>query len=574
MTVRGRRVAKAIVKKYRDFLKSQEIQPIPVKPMEIEVKQVSAEGGKEEKPEEVKIEGLEVPAYPQMIRIGEIKTEEERARKTFAYPLIPAKPSKSEPVFAYTRIFWDAETGKYIYQIVEPKLSKELENILVRIRELLEQKLDVDFAKLKKFEAKEYLDRQVDELIKYFGFKTSPEENLILHYYVERDFIGLGEIEALMRDSQIEDISCDGTDIPLYVFHRDPELGSVVTNIVFPDPDKLDSFLVKLSQLCGKSISMASPLVDATLPDGSRLQATLATDIARRGSNFTIRKFSREPLTPIHLLNYGTVDIRTLAYLWFIVDIGRSMLICGGTATGKTSFLNVLSLFIRPERKIVSIEDTAELQLPHPHWIPVIARTAIATAGGKEIDLFALLKESMRQRPDYIIVGEVRGNEAYILFQQIATGHPSLATIHAENMPKLVDRLTTQPISLPPTLVSSLDLIVFLTGMKYKGRFVRRVSEVLEMVRFDQKTNEPVVNTLFKWNPVTDKFNVVGKSVLLKKISDATGLTEKEINDELKRRMIVLNWMKEQKISDYRDVYKIVTHYYTNPKEVMDAVMR
>lgn len=573
MTVRGRRIVKMLIKGYRNLIKGKEIPPIPVKPLEIRIKGGVA-GEKEEKTEGVKVEGLEVPAYPRRVRIGEIKTEEERVKKTLTYSLIPAKPARDDPVFAYVRIFWDAETGKYIYQLVEPKLPKELENILVRIRELLEQRLDVDFTRLKKFEAKEYLDRQVDELIKYFGFKMTHEENLILHYYVERDFIGLGKIEAIMRDPQIEDISCDGVGIPLYVFHRDPEIGSIVTNIVFPDPDKLDSFLVRLSQVSGKSISVGSPLVDATLPDGSRLQATLATDIARRGSNFTIRKFSKEPLTPIHILDYGTIDIRTLAYLWFIVDIGRSMLVCGGTATGKTSFLNVLSLFIRPEKKIVSIEDTAEIQLPHPHWVPTVARTSIAAISGREVDLFALLKESMRQRPDYIIVGEVRGNEAYILFQQIATGHPSLATIHAENMPKLMDRLTTQPISLPPTLVGSLDLIVFLTGMKYKGRFVRRVNEVLEMVKFDQKTNEPVINTLFKWNPITDKFDVVGKSVLLKKISDATGLPEKEINDELKRRMIVLNWMDEQRILNYKDVYRIITRYYTNPKEVLDAIMR
>jgi flagellar protein FlaI len=345
-----------------------------------------------------------------------------------------------------------------------------------------------------------------------------------------------------------------------------------MTNVVFKDAEELDSFVIRLAQLAGKSISIASPLLDGTLPDGSRVQATLGTDIARRGSNFTIRKFTKKPLTPVHLLNFNTIDEVALGYLWLIVDYGRSVLVCGGTASGKTTFLNVLSLFIRPDKKIISIEDTAELNLPHEHWVPSVARTVIAERPG-EVDLFELLRESFRQRPDYIIVGEVRGREAYILFQQIATGHPGMATIHAENLPKLMDRLTTEPISLPPPLIGSLDVIVFMARMRYKDKFVRRVSEILEMVKFHPVKKVPIVNTVFKWNPVIDKLEVVGKSYVLKRICEQTGLSETEIIEELKRRVLVLHWLREKGVEDFREIHKVFSLYYAFPNRLLARIM-
>ncbi|MHA1744035.1 MAG: type II/IV secretion system ATPase subunit, partial [Candidatus Heimdallarchaeota archaeon] len=304
--------------------------------------------------------------------------------------------------------------------------------------------------------------------------------------------------------------------------------------------------------------------------------ATLATDIARRGSNFTIRKFTEKPLTPIHLLNYGTIDIKSLAYLWLAVDSGKSIIVSGGTASGKTSLLNVLSLFIRPEKKIVSIEDTPELRLPHPHWVPHVARTAIGVEGEKkigEIDLFDLLKESLRQRPDYIIVGEVRGKEAYVLFQEMATGHPSMATIHAENFTKLVDRLTTPPIGLPPNLIASADIIVFLFTTRYKDRQVRRVNEILEVLGYDSATKQPITTQIFRWNSMTDKFDVVGKSVVLKKIAASAGMSEKDVVEELERRMLVLSWMQKRNITEYREVHSVINQYYNYPEKLIASIM-
>jgi len=519
--------------------------------------------------------GIEIPTFTKKIKFGKLSLEEEKPLTTIIYPLIPSKPAKGEPIFAYARISWDVKSSSYIYQVVEPELTPKLAEILNKIKELLEQKLDIDFSKLKLVEASEYLTKQMTDLVNYFKFKITPTEKLILKYYVGRDFIGLGKIETLMRDNNIEDISCDGIGIPIFVYHRNSSLGSIATNITFEDGDQLDSFISRLVQLSGKSVSVAQPLVDGSLPDGSRLQATLATDIARRGSNFTIRRFSEEPLTPIHILNSGMLDAKTLAYLWLAVDFGRSILVSGGTASGKTSLLNVLSLFIRPEKKIISIEDTAELRLPHPHWIPTVARTAISAEESRigEVDMFDLLKESLRQRPDYIVVGEVRGKEAYILFQQMSTGHTSFATIHAENLGKLVYRLTTQPISLPKSLIGSLDIVVFLSRMKYKNKHVRRVNEIVEMVRFDPEYSEPIVDQVFKWNPNADTFDVSNKSIVLQKISDATGLKPQDLVDELERRTVVLSWMKEKNITDYKIVHKTITMYYTQPKRLLAAIM-
>ncbi|MEM0333071.1 MAG: type II/IV secretion system ATPase subunit [Candidatus Aenigmatarchaeota archaeon] len=344
------------------------------------------------------------------------------------------------------------------------------------------------------------------------------------------------------------------------------------TNISFENPEELDSFIIKLAQLAGKSVSVAEPLVNGTLPDGTRVQATLATDIARRGSNFTLRKFMEEPLTPIHLIKFGTADERVLAYLWMAVDFGRSILISGGTASGKTTMLNVLSLFIRPEKKIVSIEDTAEIILPHEHWVSLIARVPISTGKIGEIDLFQLLVESLRQRPDYIVVGEVRGSEAYVLFQQMATGHPSFATIHAENMEKLIDRLTTPPISLPKGLIGSLDIVIFMQRMKYRDKFVRRIVEIDEIVRFPKDEDKPIYNKVFSWNSYKDTFEIGECSVVLRKISETMGIKEKEIIEEFQRRVAILKWMNENNIVNFKDVYAIINAYYTMPNRVLSMI--
>ncbi|MCK4714971.1 MAG: type II/IV secretion system ATPase subunit, partial [Candidatus Aenigmarchaeota archaeon] len=377
-------------------------------------------------------------------------------------------------VYAYANIRWNRRASELLYYVVEPEISQYDLDVIDKTKKLLEEKLDIDFFKLGEIKAKDLLREEVQRILG-LNPNLDPEKVDSIRYYLERDIVGMGKIEPLMNDPNIEDISCDGVNIPIYVYHRNPDIGSLKTNVTFRSSDELNSFVVKIAQRCKKSISIAEPLLDAALPDGSRIQATLETDIARRGSNFTIRKFAEQPLTPSHMLRYGTLDSTQLAYLWLAIDNGQSILISGGTATGKTSLLNALSLFIRPTLKIVSIEDTPELRLPHPHWIPEVARTPLSIKGSVgDVSLFDLLKSSLRQRPDYIVMGEVRGKEAFVLFQQMATGHPSLATIHAASINQLVDRLTTPPISLPPSLIENINTIVFLSLSRHSGRYIRR----------------------------------------------------------------------------------------------------
>jgi flagellar protein FlaI len=516
---------------------------------------------------------IEKTPAPLMTPISTEEKEELR-RVNISYPLIPEKPKSNEKVYAYAKIRWDEKMNSLVYYVIEPRITETEKGIVEFVKRELEERLDIDFMKIGDIRAKELLKEEIrniisetDKIRKY----VNEEKIEIIQYYVERDIIGLGKIEPMMSDHGIEDISCDGSGIPIFIYHRNPMFGSMIANVFFEDSDELDTFVMKLSQKCGKSISVAEPLVEGSLPEGSRVHATLGTDIARRGSNFTIRKFTKLPLTPIHMLEQGTLDSTQLAYLWLVMENRKSLLISGGTATGKTSLLNALSLFIRPSMKIVSIEDTPELHLPHPHWVPEVARTAISEERKSgEVSLFDLLRGSLRQRPDYIIVGEVRGAEAFVLFQQIATGHSGLATIHAASMHQLIDRLTTPPINLPSTLIQNLDIIIFLVNARSKDRYVRRANQILEVTGI--KGKEPMTKEIFKWKPFEDRFETSEKSTVLEHIAKSLGLTEASLKEELRTRKGILDWMKEKGITDYREVSNIINGYYSNPEKIINLV--
>ncbi|MBI1972002.1 MAG: Flp pilus assembly complex ATPase component TadA [Candidatus Aenigmarchaeota archaeon] len=517
-------------------------------------------------------DGIEIPdkAKPPPIDTEEA---ENIMNVNVVYPLIPRVPAKGEMVYSYTNIRWDQQENGLLYNVFEPALTPEEKRILSKSKELLEERLNMDLRKLRKAEAVSYLMRQTDDVFSLMGVKLGQKRIDVLKYYIRRDFAGLERIEPLMNDPNLEDISCDGTNIPIYVFHRNPLIGSIRTNIKFPDQKSLDTFAVKLAQRAGKTISVAEPLLDGTLTDGSRVQATLGTDIARRGSNFTIRKFTDVPLTPIDMLNYGTINATALAYLWLAVENGKSVLIGGSTASGKTTLLNVLSLFIKPTKKIVSIEDTPELRLPHPHWVPEVARTAISDVGNRkigEVDMFDLLKESLRQRPDYIIVGEVRGKEAYVLFQQMASGHPGMSTIHADSISKLVDRLTTPPISLPGNLIQNLDILIFSDTTTFKSKNIRKIDTIMEITGYEN--GAPVGNTVFKWDPAKSYLRAVGRSAVLKKIAYSGSMPEKSVQQEISNRVKVLEWMQERGINDFSSVARIFSMYNSDPDKILNMV--
>lgn len=543
---------------------------IRLKP-KVSAKPTEVEGGVEERLEEKEVKAVGG------IMIPDIKTEKlieeeviEERGIDIRYPLIPSSPKKGEKILSYARIFFDGSTNELVYHVIEPKLDEKLSILLDEIKEYIQERIDIDFAMIRKREAINYMVKLFDGALDYFKKRYDEETRTILRYYIFRDFAGLEKIEPFLNDKFIEDISCDGVNIDLYVYHRDPKLGSLRTNVVFESREELDSFVNKLGERCGKSISVARPLLDGTLPDGSRVQATLGSDIARHGSNFTIRMFTEKPLTPVDMIKFGTCDIKMMAFFWFLIENGSSFLVSGGAATGKTSFLNVLSLFIKPQMKIVSIEDTSELRLPHSHWISEVARTPISEEG--KVDMFELLRESLRQRPDYIIVGEVRGKEAYVLFQQMAVGHPGLSTMHAENFSKLIDRLTSPPINLPANLIQNLDVIVFLKRVKSGRKYMRRAQTTLEVIGYDKKNNNPITNDIFVWEPKHDRFRIVNESMLLKKIADSSGLDAKTIQGEIRKRAKVIEFMVRNNIRDYRNIGMIINSFYSSPERLLERI--
>jgi flagellar protein FlaI len=467
----------------------------------------------------------------------------------------------------YAAVVRDPVSQKIRYEIIEPTLLKEEQQYLQEIKSLLMEELDVDVKDLESREnAKEYLKRKVNQVIKDYKLKAPSEAIEKLMYFIIRDYLGYGKIDPIMRDHMIEDISADGVNIPIYVWHREYE--SLPTNIVYKSPEELNSFLVRLAFLAGKQISIASPLLDASLPDGSRIQMTYGSEITRRGSTFTIRRFRVDPLTVSDLISLNTLSPEMAAYFWYAIENRASVLVAGGVATGKTTVLNCLSMFIKPEFKIVSVEDTAELNLPHENWIPSVVRAGSEKKRAGDVTLFDLLKAAVRQRPDYIIVGEVRGEETYTLFQAMATGHLGMCTIHAESVDSAIHRLEAEPMNIPRSLLSMLDIILVQGRTEIGGRPARRALTVAEMVGLDQRTKELLTNDLFHWKPGVDSFSYSGRSYVLERITKKLNITSQEAQSELQKRKIVLEWMVKNKIRKYTDVAGLIREYYADPMRV------
>ena len=333
---------------------------------------------------------------------------------------------------------------------------------------------------------------------------------------------------------------------------------------------------MRLSQKCGKHISIANPMLDATMPDGSRIQMTLSTEVSTKGSTFTIRKFKEQPFSPADLIEFNTMSSEMMAYLWMAVQHGANALIAGGTASGKTSTLNAIALFIPRESKIVSIEETREINLPHPNWIPGVTRTGFGDIiDGKltgEIDLYDLMKAALRQRPEYILVGEIRGHEAYVLFQAMATGHTTYSTVHADSTKSLIHRLEGEPINIPRIMLQSLDIVCIQTIARVKNKRARRCKHIIEVIDIDPTTKEILTNEVFRWDPVGDTYTYSGKSYLLDQIRAKTNLSREDVISELNQRSRLLDWMVKKKIQTFDDVATLTANYYENPDEVMENV--
>ena len=479
--------------------------------------------------------------------------------------------------YSFVRIRYNKENHEYLYEVIEPQLTEEEEKLLEFLKDTLLKTLEYTLEDATTKDKEEYLRKSVDALLISRNIRLEDVSKDRIIYYIIRDFIGYSVINVLMIDPQIEDISCDGPAIPLYIYHR--KYHSVRTNVIFKNDHELDSFVIGLAQRCGKHISVADPLLDATIPDGSRLQATLAREVTTRGSSFTVRRFRDNPFTPPDIIRFKTMSVEMVAYLWLAIEHGESMLICGGTASGKTTTLNALLLFIPPQHKIITIEDTREINLPHENWIASLTRGGFGARGsdGKavgEIDMFELLKAALRQRPQYLMVGEVRGKEAQTLFQAMATGHTVYSTMHADSVKSMVHRLENPPIALPRILLSSLNIVLLQGQVRVGKGMARRVKSIVEIVGIEPETNELITNSVYNWSGTDDVFIYNGHSFMFEKIMNNQSMTSEEMKEEFKRRCEIIEWMRKTNVRNYLDVAKIVSGYYKDADTTIERVRR
>lgn len=495
------------------------------------------------------------------------KIEDPSVETVDLYPIIEQ--------YSYIRITYNSSVSEFFLETIEPRLLPEEEKLLNLIKDTLERALGYEWSMLTVMDKREYLTESVGSYLHSRGVHINPVLRKKIEYYIIRDFVGYGKVDPLMRDERVEDISCDGLGVPLFVYHR--KYGSIKTNLVFDDEDALNSYVIALGQRGGKQISVSSPILDGTTPEGHRVQATYSREVTTRGSTFTIRRFKDRPFTPVDLLKSKTASPEMVAYFWLGVENGESMIICGGTASGKTSTLNSIALFIPPGAKIVTMEDTREINLPHQNWIPGTTRSGVGERGpdGKtagEIDMYDLMRASLRQRPNYIIVGEVRGKETYTMFQAMATGHTTFSTMHADSVQSMVNRLENQPINCPRILLTALRNVIIQSQVRVGSELTRRMKQVIEIVGFEPDTNELISNTVYEWDQATDRFVFKGHSFLFDKIMEMKNLTHDEMMNEFNRRVDLIKYMVYRDITDHVAIWELINRFYKDPEKVIKAV--
>ncbi|MGA1873435.1 MAG: type II/IV secretion system ATPase subunit, partial [Thermoplasmatota archaeon] len=447
---------------------------------------------KKAKEEDLDPEALAEMKPAERMRYRRRKQDREQLKGNKLYDIPPLNEKEWEIVeetyvirepYSYTRMVRNKRTKELMYEVIEPPLNSEERYLHDYLKSMLEHNIEVDRGDADDVENEMRLRNQMRKFLAQAGRKVDIPSFEKMFYYLSNYFLGYGRIQVMMEDSEMEDVSCDGTGIPIFVFHR--KYKNTRTSIVFEDEEDLDDFVVGLAQRSGKHISIMNPILDATLPDGSRLNATFGKEITTKGSSFTIRKFKEDPLTMVNLILFKTLSPEMAAHLWMAVQYGDSMIVSGGTASGKTTTLNAVSHFIPPSSKIITIEDTREMQLPHLNWIAGLTRERKTEGTGSSIDMYTLLTAALRQRPEYMIVGEVRGKETMAVFQAMATGQVTYATIHADSVAAIVHRLENPPISCPRILLSALNNVIIQKHARVGSSVVRRIIEMVEIVGFE-----------------------------------------------------------------------------------------
>jgi len=530
--------------------------------------------------------------YLRLILVSEIGVPEfytkltraqgEPARKNLIYRI-------SDNVFVH--IYTEPGGGRPIYIPIEPSLTQDMSQVLPEVESKLVDVAGGMSAAESDIERKEAILKLVDRVcVVHRNGSTShssntkdgkgsggngsnvasktkvqvtPEQLEAIKYLMVRDKVGMGTIDVMIKDTYIEDISCSGLGT---IFLEHKIFKGVKSAITFEEHDDLDDFVLRLSEQIKRPVTMRNPIVDATLPDGSRINIVFGREVSRRGSNFSIRKFTETPLSILELVEFGSISYEMAAYLSVVIEDGMNLFVVGETASGKTTLLNAVTTFIPLSHKIVSIEDTPELQVPHANWIREVSRAPGQGEKGATVSMFDLLKASLRQRPNVIIIGEIRGEEGSIAFGAMQTGHEVMSTFHASNVEKLIQRLTGNPINIPKTYIDNLNVVVCQNAVKLpNGKAGRRATSISEIVGYDSTTNTFSYVEVFRWNPVTDTFDFVGRrnSYLLEdKIALKRGIPpdkKMQIYSLVERRGRILEKLhKEKGVRDFYELLKVL----------------
>lgn len=463
-------------------------------------------------------------------------------------------------------------SGVMSYRAIEPVLTGPEANLFVRLKDLLllELELSIEETRAHPEEASRKLRRALAGIVRRYGIRVTRESLGKILYYLERDIIYYGPIDPLYWDPRVEDITCDGVGLPVYVFHRN--YAWLRTNIVFKSVEALTAFARRLAYKAGQDINYAKPITEGPLPPRN-FRAHLTLDpVSRRGATFTIRRASDEPFTIVDLLRFNTISSEAAAFLWQLIHYKVSMLVVGPMASGKTTFLNALAMLIPPEAKIVTIEETPEIRLLHENWVPLTVRPSFEP-GVQDVTLFDLLKSSLRQRPDYIIVGEIRGEEANTFFQAIAVGHGGLGTFHAENPEQTLRRLMTPPISIPRSMIPLLKIIIVMARFLTPAGLRRRTLKVTEVVDFPEE-DRIGLSDIYVYDPANDVLGRASRGRVVEYVSEKEGISVGELEEDLRRRKAVLEWMKLKRIQSPPEVMKVVRSYYLDPVETYERAER
>jgi flagellar protein FlaI len=500
-------------------------------------------------------------------------------------PEFHLKPARSLGQVEYKNFIYPIKDGLFVhiypdkvgardhYISIEPTVVVNIDHLMPEIDEKLVAWAEEIGRIEDKDEKKAFLLKLVDNICttsrktpngkKPDKVVVMPHELEAVRYRVLRDKVGLGVLQPLLLDSSIEDISCSGVG---HIFIEHKIFHSVESSITFVDHDDVDNFAVWLGEWIKSPVTVRNPLVDAILPDGSRINIVYGREISKRGSNFTIRKFSGTPTSVLELIEFGSLDYTMASYLSLMLESGMNCFVVGATASGKTTLLNAITAFIKPEAKIITIEDTPEVQVPHANWLQESTRTTGGEKKGSDVGMFELLKAALRQRPEMIIVGEIRSMEAVVAFQAMQTGHGVMSTFHAASVEKLIQRLTGEPINIPKTYIDNLNLAVIQSAVKLAdGKSARRVLSINEIIGYDPATNSFSFLEAFRWNPSEDKFEFPGymNSYLLEQIiAIKRGIPphrRKEIYNEVKRRAKIFEKLhKEKGITDFHEFFQVL----------------